>query len=248
MNIIGCEAYQSVPTDEGVLYNNVWNFRAAGDFDWSQCIVENLQTGELGWSWRWPKREGYIYGYPQIKRGSSPWDPLPRVDDQFPVKLGDLSSLTVSHELEISTDGQHNVATSFWLIENPARHDRAPKEAIVAEVMVWTYRTPKHMRPGGKRIGTMTHAGQNWSIWLDENWGDPSEQNENQWIYISFVSDKPQLKAGFDLSVLLADPRLSHLGLQDNWIADAELGTEIMSGAGVVWVKHFGADVVLSPK
>ncbi len=242
---LGCKNYQSIILSHAILYNNVWNKSAAKDFDWEQCLEQKPQSDPIiyGWSWRWPSTGHQIFSYPQIKVGSSPWQPLPKINDSFPAKLDQLESLTISHELELQIDGQLNIATSMWLTHSPDIGDVPNKSVIAAEVMVWTYVTENHMNPAGRNIGTIEGSGRKWSVWVNKNWSDVSGQNQNKWIYITFKAEKSQLSSEFDIVALLSSSLLSDLKLENSYIADIELGTEIMRGEGLVWVNGFNVDI-----
>lgn len=242
---LGCESYQSIPLNHAILYNNVWNKDAADGFDWQQCLEQKpgADSPIYGWSWHWPNTGRQIFAYPQIKVGSSPWEPLPKIDDRFPAKIDQLESLTVSHELEIHADGQLNVATSMWLTSSPDIGELPNKSVIVAEVMIWTFATAEHMNPAGQNIGLIEQDGKKWSVWLNENWGDASGQNENEWVYLTFKAEEPDLTSRFDVIALLNHDLLAHLGLEKHYIADIELGTEIMRGDGLVWVNNFDVEM-----
>ena len=244
--VLGCEGYQSIPVNGSILYNNVWNSGAAGDFEWSQCLEQMPgDDGEVyGWSWHWPNSGRQIFGYPQIKVGSSPWAPLPRTEHGLPARIGELQSLNVSHALDVNAAGNFNVATSMWLTNTPDIGDVQNPDVIAAEVMIWTYATDGHMDPAGSNVATIEHAGQRWSIWLDEDWSDASGVNDNSWTYITFKAESPVLEAEFDVVTLLRSDELGHLDLESLYIADVELGTEIMQGSGLVWVNGFTVEPV----
>lgn len=241
---LGCENYQSVKLDNAVLYNNVWNKDAAKNYDWKQCLEQKPDAGlpTYGWSWDWPNEGRDIFGYPQIKVGSSPWDPLPRIDARFPVKVDRLQNLFVSHDLDISSDGEFNVATTMWLTNSPNIGDTPNKSIITAEIMIWTYATAKHMNPAGEKIGLIEQDERTWSVWVSRDWRDTSGQNENKWINVTFKAERSQLSSRYDVIALLNDDLLSGLGLEQSYIADIELGTEIMRGQGLVWVNSFDVE------
>jgi hypothetical protein len=71
---LGCEDYQQIALASGILYNNVWNKHADTTGTGTQCLESREVDGvmEYGWSWNWPRGKRVIYGYPQIKTGSSP--------------------------------------------------------------------------------------------------------------------------------------------------------------------------------
>ena len=118
---LDCGDYASVERDGAILYNNVWNKGAAGDFDWRQCLISDgaEEAPTYGWYWNWSEGSGHIYAQPQIKVGSSPWDPLPKVDERFPLALADTPNLEIAHNLRVETNGNFNIATTLWLVSEP---------------------------------------------------------------------------------------------------------------------------------
>lgn len=243
-----CSDYASLERDGAILYNNVWNKSAAGDFDWRQCIISDGAQGEptYGWYWNWPNATGNIYAQPQIKVGSSPWDPLPKIDDRFPLALNRADKLEISHKLRVQTNGNFNIATTLWLVDDPDFGDKQNRSVIRAEVMFWTYTTEGQMDPAGKRVGTVEQGGKTWSIWLDREWGDASGVNDNRWIYLAFKAQDPSFESRFDAAELLRAQILEDLGLEEFYVADVELGTEIMNGEGVAWVDNFDVKTATS--
>jgi len=244
---IDCTDYAAVERDDSIYYNNVWNSHAADDFDWQQCIIEDGDEANptFGWYWRWPAYSRDIFAQPQVKLGSSPWDPLPKIDDRFPLALDDTEKLEIAHRLRISATGNFNVATTMWLVDNPDFGDKPNRGVIRAEVMFWTYSTKGQMDPAGENIGVIGDAGRSWSVWLDRNWGDASGVNDNRWIYLAIKSETPSFDNHFDAAKLLRDPLLKDLSLQRFYVADVEVGTEIMDGEGVAWVDKF--EVITEP-
>ncbi|MBQ4820279.1 hypothetical protein [Aquimarina sp. MMG016] len=249
---LGCEDYFSKVTYTGVLVNNVWNKHAAKDFPWSQCLEKKIVNNKVqyGWSWQWPSNQddGFwqshstkkvIYAYPQIKVGRSPWDPLPYINDRFPLDVNTKASLKISYDIETVTNGQHNLATTMWMVNSPSKIIEPNKSSIVAEFMIWTYATEKHFKPAGEKYGEVKIDDIEWEIWTDKNWGDSSGIHSNTWISLSFRSKTNKLKAEFDLIKLIAHSIKEDLLPADLFIADVELGNEIMSGSGYTWVKSF---------
>ena len=201
---LGCSDYLSILSPNGTLYNNVWNKKSANSYEWSQCIEKKTvnDVEVYGWSWnwplkKWPQSNNYIYAYPQIKLGNSPWDPKPTINSKFPLKISELNNLTISHDVHISTNGQHNLATSMWLINSSHDAETLSKSSIMAELMIWTYSTPDHFNPAGKKYGSFKSINTYWVIWVDKNWGDLSGENNNKWTYITFRSLDPKLINNF---------------------------------------------------
>jgi hypothetical protein len=241
---ISCDDYYSEITPNGTLYNNVWNKHAAQKLSWSQCLEKNSSSGLYGWSWVWPtKKNNAIYAYPQIKLGTSPWAPTPNLYPEFPLDHSLINSLVIEHELDIQSNGEHNVATSLWLTNTKEIGNTPNPSAILAELMIWSYATPNHMNPAGTHTESFEIGSQTWEVWVDKNWSDTSGVNNNKWVYITFRAKNPSLKAKFDL-IDFIDYVVEHQILPNNfYIADIELGTEIMSGSGLLWVKQFNVTI-----
>ncbi len=244
---LGCSDYLSITSPNGTLYNNVWNKKAANDHEWSQCIEKNIVNNSdiYGWSWSWPLKKwplsnSYIYAYPQIKLGNSPWDPQPNTDKRFPFKISALNKLNITHDIYIKTNGQHNLATTMWLIDSP---NEINQSSIVAELMIWTYSTPEHFNPAGKLYGTFKAENENWEVWVDKNWVDLSGENDNKWVNITFRGENSNLKSSFNALELIQYVVEKDILKKEWYISDIELGTEIMSGAGIAWINAFNVDL-----
>ncbi len=249
---LGCEEYLSTPNDFGVLYNNVWNKNAAKDYTWTQCLEQKLfnDTITYGWSWQWPdnRNTGFwnsflskkvIFAYPQIKVGRSPWAPIPAIDDRFPLQISTTPQLCLSYNIKTVTNGQHNLATTMWIVNSPLKLQKADPSNIIAEFMIWTYATEKHMNPAGKKYAEIKIDEITWEVWSSKNWSDLSGINSNKWINITFRSKTNQLKAEFDILKLIQYAIQENILPTNLYIADLELGNEIMSGSGYTWVKSF---------
>ena len=244
---ITCEPWAKVTQGPVIHVNNVWNEQAAGDFDWSQCIVTDpAAPARHGFTWRWPPLGQDIYAQPQARIGVSPWDPLPKLDDRFPVRIGTLQAMTVAANVAYDGPSELNVVSTLWLTDTDDLGDEAQPESIVAEVMVWLDATDGHMSPAGRKVGTVEQGRMRWDIWLDEDWHDVSGVNDNRWIYIALVAQAGSPSAHFDPVALLRSEPLAHLQLDRAFIADVELGSEIMRGEGVLWIDRF--DVAFVPR
>ncbi|MGN6210461.1 GH12 family glycosyl hydrolase domain-containing protein [Asticcacaulis sp.] len=240
---VSCADYHSEISGRDIYNNNVWNKGAAGDFKWSQCIERDPKTGALGWSWSWPENGKDIFGYPQVKQGASPWAPLPNIPSALPIRNDAVRSLRVSHDLEIQTNGRHNVATSMWLTRSGDISENPNPSDILAELMIWTYATSGHLTPAGSKTTEVELDGQVWEVWVDKNWGDASGENSNRWIYLTFRSKNPSLHASYDVAKLTEYAVGKGILPKQFYYADVELGTEIMSGSGLAWVKDFKVEI-----
>lgn len=239
---LACADYQEVSRPEGVYSNNVWNKQAARGADWRQCVVRRGgEDGQIGWQWSWPERPRAVFGYPQIRIGTSPWVPQSPAGTALPKPLAALEALKVSHTLSGGSTGDFNVAASLWLGD-----DEIPgKDAIRAEIMIWTYTTPGQFRPAGKKVGKVVSDGREWQVWLDRHWGDVSQAHDNQWTYLVFKATDPAMSADTDvLSLLRYAEEVEYI--EPDWIVyDLELGMEVMGGEGAVFLDDF--EVTVAP-
>ncbi|NTS76806.1 glycoside hydrolase family 12 [Catenovulum sp. SM1970] len=238
---LSCDHYFSHSSELGVLINNVWNKNAAHDKPWSQCIEQRVVDKQIqqGWSWSWPSDQSVIYAYPQIRIGASPWAPEPKYNADFPLQIAQLSELTISHELEIDTNGEHNTATSMWLMDEPYQGITANKSVIAAEVMIWTYETSGHFNPAGRKHSEIKIGGQVWEVWYKSSWYDMSGEHDNRWAYLAFRAKQSSMKATIPALQLLNYAIDNNLLANNLYIADIELGNEVMKGSGITWVKNF---------
>ncbi len=131
----------------------------------------------------------------------------------------------------------------MWLVDSSSIGDNPAPEIIAAEVMIWTYATENHMNPGGVMVDTLESNGMHWDVWLEKEWKDASGVNENRWIYLSFRARRSSLSAEYDALELLQFAINNDLLPTGLFIADIELGTEIMSGSGLAWVEEFRINI-----
>ena len=241
---ISCDEYYNLETDLGVFTNNVWNKHAAETDPWKQCIEKRTVDDivQYGWSWSWPFERRVIYSQPQIKIGASPWAPYPRFNDAFPLKVSELKTLNINHELEVLSNGEHNNVTTMWLISEPYKGIDVRSDLIAVEVMIWTYSTKNHFKPAGKQYGEFQFGGEVWEVWYQEDWDDKSGVNDNKWTSLSFRLKQSSMKVSIPALVLLQFAVSEGLISEDLYIADVELGNEVMSGSGMTWVKKFAVN------
>lgn len=247
--VISCEDYAAESTNLGLMVNNVWNKHAAASVpegNARQCIIKQTRDEVIvyGWLWDWPRSPRAVFAQPQIKLGASPWDPSMSFGNDFPIRVAEVRSAELSHGLSVISNGNYNVATTMWLTDRPIdSHSELTldqrKQAIVAELMIWTYYTADQFKPGGKKLHTAIIGGHEWEYWYKEQWSDVSKRNENNWRYITFRLTEPSLEVDVDLAKLLEFARQRE-AIDEQWfIADLELGTEVMGGQGFASLEHF---------
>lgn len=240
---LGCTDWLSVTTPVGRLSNNVWNKQAAGTFNPTQCLEQRVAGNSLqyGWSWNWPASSNTIFAYPEIVVGAKPWEPGPGNDARFPRQVSATNRMLVSYDAEVTTTGVHNLAASIWLINTPTVANPPVTSNVVTEMMIWTRSTT--FNPGGSYRGNVVIDGVEWEVWAAENWGDNSGANANRWTYIAYRAVKPALAITFDARKLMADAASRGLLSTSSYIADVELGNEIMSGSGTTFLKSFSVSI-----
>ncbi len=247
-----CTDFTSITTDSGVLYNNVWNKKAAKNQSWKQCIERQINDSisKIGWTWEWPtiSKAPIIYAYPQIKIGRSPWDPMPCNDDRFPLSITNLKTLDISYEMVTKTDGQHNLAATMWIVDSDKKIEKRDPNAIKGELMIWTYTTSKHLNPAGSKYSEILVDDLKWEVWTQKNWSDPSGQNANKWNNITFKLKQNQLKISYNALELVRYAVKERIIPEYSFIADVELGNEIRSGAGQTLIKSFNVSFLEKSK
>jgi len=252
--LISCDDYAYQLTPFGLLTNNVWNKHVAdkAKVAASQCILSQQRAGSTiyGWSWSWPTSPRTVFAQPQIKIGASPWDPSPSFGSQLPIAIKQIESAKFTHKLDVIYNGNFNIVSTMWLVDQPLDIERfekneeqerlAQKEAIRTELMIWTYYTPNQFKPGGKHLATITVDNVAWEYWYEPKWGDVSGINDHSWRYIAFRRATPSLDAEINIEAML-QYALEQGHIDANWfIADLELGTEVMGGDGFATVEEFG--------
>lgn len=176
-------------------------------------------------------------------KGASPWAPEPKFEDTFPVAIDSLSRFNVVHHLATMTNGNHNTATSLWLTNSKYEGSVPNPEVIAAEIMIWTYTTEGHFSPAGKKVDEIAVNGEVWEVWYQANWQDLSGQNHNRWRILTFKSVKNYQIAHINALQMLQYAQDEALIEQGLFVADVELGNEIMTGSGIAWVRQFEVNV-----
>lgn len=248
---LDCGDYAFVATPLGRLSNNVWNQQAAGGAPKRQCLMQRSVADDgsgrggtqYGWSWHWPEGGGAVCAYPEIVVGAKPWDAGPGNDPRFPRRVADTRRLIVSYAVDTVAGGSHNLAASIWLIRTPRVAAPPDPTAIAAEIMVWTDSTPASFTPGGSLRGRVTVDGIEWEVWAAEDWRDSAGVHVNRWTYVVYRALQSMRTARYDARKLIADAVARGLASADLYIADVELGNEIVGGSGRTWLKAFSVDV-----
>ena len=150
----------------------------------------------------------------------------------------------MSYDVEIETSGDHNLAASIWLIRTPTVESPPDLSAIAVELMIWTESEPAGFVPGGTKRAEIQIDGIDWEVWAAEDWGgSPGSSNPMRWTYIAYRAKTSTRVISYDARKFIADAITRGLATADLYIADVELGNEIISGSGKTWVRSFSVTV-----
>jgi hypothetical protein len=95
----------------------------------------------------------------------------------------------------------------------------------------------------GSQVGKATIQGNDFTICMRKNHGDASGANENTWTIISLLAEKPVLHGPLDVGQIV-DYLLKQKYLGAHlFIANLELGDEVMRGSGSAIVRNFSVTV-----
>ncbi|WP_290871135.1 hypothetical protein [Aquabacterium sp.] len=249
---LNCTADARVTRPEGgLLFNNTWNSAAAGQATWEQCLIARTTAAgvnQYGWRWTWPSAGGALFAYPEIVVGAKPWEAGPGNDSRFPIRIAQAQALRLRYTTETQAIGSRNLATSLWLIQTPEVASPPVESDITAELMIWSdYTDDMVADPGTTTLrGTFTDAnGLQWDIWADTNWGDASGGSTHRWTYIAYIIQPGQRRQSADIDALAMLRHAASLGLISTslYVADVELGNELVAGQGETWLTEFALTV-----
>jgi hypothetical protein len=218
------------------LLNNVWN-KGATTGRYRQKIFVNDDHGRpvFGWAWRWRDSSGVV-AYPEIQAGCSPWNGQASPDSGFPFQAG-TKKVVVDYDATLEASGSYNMAFEFWAVSALP----ASTKTITHEVMIWI--AGERLGAAGSEVGKTTIQGNVFSINLSKNHGDASGASRNTWTIISLLAEKPILHGPLDVGQII-DFLLKHGYLEPRlFIANLELGNEIMRGSGTTTIRNYAVTV-----
>jgi Glycosyl hydrolase family 12. len=218
------------------LFNNVWN-KGATTGRYRQKIFVNDDNGKtiFGWAWKWKDSSG-VATYPEIQAGYSPWNGEAAPDSGFPFPAGS-KKLVVDYDIALEASGSYNLAFEFWGVSALP----PSKETISHEVMIWI--AGERLGAAGSEVGKMTVQGNTYAVNLKKNHGDASGVNQNTWTIISLLAEKPVLHGPLDIGQIV-DYLLKNGYMEPrHYIANLELGDEVMRGTGTTVVRNYSVRV-----
>ena len=227
---MNCEDEVLQENGEYRVENNTWG---KGNLTgWSQCIGIGEGTAEgitAHWYWDWLNSGSNVKGYPEIIFGQKPGRMT--TTDALPVKLNQISFLTVNYDITSSYSGSGNVAFDIWLTDtsNPNSFGVPP---ITHEIMIWIDQQGA-LAPSGVFKERVPLNEITYAVFVAPKWGEG-------WEYIAFYSADSQLGIGIlDLNSFLKYLEESNLVTGEEYLASIELGNEIATGSGETFVDYY---------
>ena len=214
-----------LPISGAVLYNNAFG---KGDIDNYRQLVFRDRDG-AGWEWAWPESGGpAIKSYPEVLAGRSPWSEA-EAGELLPRRLAD-ARLTIDFDFTTVASGRWCESFDFWI----TRSDRATPADIVSNLCVWTTKHGVEPAYQGRRTA-LTIGGRTY----DAIFETPADQPARPWKTLCLVDAEARSKGSLGLGPLV-DAVIDHgLAQPTDFLATAELGSEVAYGQGRTTIRTF---------
>jgi hypothetical protein len=219
-----------------VLYNNVYG---KGDItNYRQSVFHGKD--ETGWEWDWPENGGPVLkNYPEVLVGRSPWSDASGVagtaglsaGDQLPRRLAE-TRLTLDFDFSTVASGLWLGSFDFWITSS----DHPTQKDIVSNLCIWTMNHGLKPSDGYKgRHMTLKIGGRTYEAIFET----PAEQPDKPWKTLCLVATKPCTKGSLELGPLVEALIAHGLAKPTDYLATAELGTEVAYGRGRTTLRLF---------
>ena len=214
-----------LPIPGAVLYNNVYG---KGDIANYRQLVFRDQN-DAGWEWDWPKSGGLsLKSYPEVLLGRSPWSEA-RAGDQLPRRLSE-TRLTIDFNYSTVARGLWLESFDFWI----TRSDHPSAKYIVSNLTIWTMN--HGLKPSYKgRHTTLRIGGRTYQATFET----PTEQPDKPWKTLCLVDSEPRSKGSLELGPLVDALIAQGLAQPTDFLATAELGSEVAYGKGRTTLRVF---------
>ena len=214
-----------LPIPGAVLYNNVYG---KGDIANYRQFVFRGQEG-YGWEWDWPESAGpSMKCYPEVLAGRSPWGEI-GAGDQLPRRLAE-TRLTLDFDFETVASGIWCESFDFWITSS----DRPTTKDIVSNLCIWTMKHEAEPAYEGRRT-TLQIGGRTYEAILET----PAERPDKPWRTLALVDAALRNEGSLELGPLV-DTLIDHgLAQPTDFLATAELGSEVAYGKGRTTLRTF---------
>jgi hypothetical protein len=223
-----------LPISGAVLYNNVWG--KGGIANYRQLVFRG--PDDAGWEWDWPESGGgLLKTYPEVLMGRSPWSDAGgtagaagmRAGDQLPRRLAEARQ-TIDFDFSAAGSGRWVESFDFWI----TRSDHPATKDIVSNLTIWTMN--HGAEPGYKgRRATLTIGGRTYAAIFET----PAEAPDKPWKTLCLVDTEPRSKGSLELGPLVDALIANGLAQPTDFLATAELGSEVAYGKGRTTLRTF---------
>jgi hypothetical protein len=232
--------------------NNTWGVTSSTDYE--QCLITKEVDGETkrGWTWNfYGQAPNFVFSYPEIIVGWKPWGSSTSTDENYPVKVSDVESLTITYDVDIDASGGYNLAPEIWLISSKPKTTpmESPETLITTEIMFWMDYS-SGIQPAGSLVGTFEFDGKNYNLWIKTDHNNSGDSVS--WAVYSLVSQKKQLKGEIDVIGLIQALIDKGYGISnEEYIATVEFGNEtfgpdtLSHAEGTTWINSYSVELTV---
>jgi hypothetical protein len=223
-----------LPIPGAVLYNNV--FGKGNITNYKQSIFRGKD--DAGWEWDWPESAGpVVKSYPEVIVGRSPWSDAGWLagaaglgtGDRLPRRLADTRQ-TIDFDFTTDANGLWLDSFDFWITSS----DHPTTKDIVSNLTIWTMNHGEK-NPYKGRHTTLKIGGRTYEAIFET----PAEAPEKPWKTLCLVDTEPRSKGSLELRPLM-DALIAHgLAKPTDFLATAELGSEVAYGRGRTTLRTF---------
>ncbi len=223
-----------LPISGAVLYNNVYG---KGDIKKYRQLVFRGKD-DAGWEWDWPESGGpSLKNYPEVLLGRSPWSDAGgaagaaglSAGDQLPRRLAETRQ-TLDFDFATVGSGRWIESFDFWI----TRSDRPGTKDIVSNLTIWTMNHGVESSYKGRRA-TLKIGGRTYAATFET----PKEQPDKPWKTLCLVDTEPRSKGSLELGPLVDALIANGLAQPTDFLATAELGSEVVYGKGRTTLRVF---------
>ncbi|MBM3320781.1 MAG: hypothetical protein FJY73_08920 [Candidatus Eisenbacteria bacterium] len=190
---------------------------------YAQCVAIGSAGFPASWRWEVRTRRPYVKGFPQIAFGTNPWTRV-ATSKQLPVRVGDLSTLLVEHQVAVAADGLYNLAFDLWLTEDDTPHQNERTN----EIMIWL---DGSIPVVSGKVGSVSIDGADYDFHV--------QQFENGVPLLLFAAHEPRPSGRTNLLEFLRYLETNGYVSPDVYLSIVELGTEMWWGRGEAVVKEY---------